>query len=165
MSQLQRYVAAVPYRVRGGRVEILLVTSRGKRDWIVPKGRVRSGEPPTEAARREAAEEAGLLGYVTPTPMGTCGAGGRKAPPIEVYRMEVVEVLDRWPEADLRERRWWSAREAVICVREEFRPFVAALANLVAAHGDRPPVRRRQPRRRPFTTATHGGLPAVTRGR
>jgi len=63
--------AAVPVRRRtGGEVEFLLVrTSHGDR-WTFPKGRVERGESMSEAAAREAREEAGIVGTVLPEPLG-----------------------------------------------------------------------------------------------
>jgi len=63
--------AAVPVRRRdAGGLEFLLVqTSQGGR-WTFPKGRVEPGETPSAAAAREAAEEAGVKGKVSPEPLG-----------------------------------------------------------------------------------------------
>jgi ADP-ribose pyrophosphatase YjhB (NUDIX family) len=54
---------AIVMRARGEDPEVLLV--RAKRppyDWIFPKGHIEAGETPEEAARRELAEEAGVIG-------------------------------------------------------------------------------------------------------
>ena len=54
--------AALPYRVNGGaRPEIMLVTSRETRRWIIPKGWPMERRAPHAAAAREALEEAGVL--------------------------------------------------------------------------------------------------------
>ena len=48
---------ALPYRVGpDGAVEILLVTSRETRRWIIPKGWPIKGLKPSKSAAREAAE-------------------------------------------------------------------------------------------------------------
>jgi 8-oxo-dGTP pyrophosphatase MutT (NUDIX family) len=63
--------AAVPVRRRAaGGVEFLLVrTSNGER-WTFPKGGVERGESISEAAAREAREEAGVSGRVGSEPLG-----------------------------------------------------------------------------------------------
>ena len=62
--------AAVPVRRRKGEVQFLLVrTSHGDR-WTFPKGRVERGEAMSEAAAREAREEAGVAGAVGSEPLG-----------------------------------------------------------------------------------------------
>jgi 8-oxo-dGTP pyrophosphatase MutT (NUDIX family) len=48
-----------------GRVEVLLVTARRRRDqWVFPKGHIEHGESPEDAAVREVAEEAGVTADV-----------------------------------------------------------------------------------------------------
>lgn len=42
--------AAVPYRVRDGQAEVLLVTSRTRARWIVPKGKTQRGATPAATA-------------------------------------------------------------------------------------------------------------------
>jgi 8-oxo-dGTP pyrophosphatase MutT (NUDIX family) len=61
-------VAAVCYRWHKGKILILLVQSSGRR-WIFPKGTIEEGETPSEAALREAHEEAGVSGAISPEPI------------------------------------------------------------------------------------------------
>lgn len=52
---------ALPWRVRGGRPEVLLIKQfAGKERWGVPKGHLNPGETREECARREVREETGL---------------------------------------------------------------------------------------------------------
>lgn len=71
MSTIKQ-IAALPWRRDAhGRLEILLVTSRTSRRWMLPKGwpiRDRSG---AEVARIEAIEEAGVDGIVAADPIGS----------------------------------------------------------------------------------------------
>src|SRR5688572_19108780 len=63
---------ALPYRVgRDGVVEILLVTSRGTRRWIIPKGWPIKGLKPARSAAREAYEEAGVRGAIGSKAIGS----------------------------------------------------------------------------------------------
>lgn len=63
-----RLVAGVvPYQCVNGKPRFVLVSALGKNDekntgWIIPKGGVKVGERPEEAAVREAMEEAGIEG-------------------------------------------------------------------------------------------------------
>src|SRR5271156_4832943 len=57
--------AALPYRVSArARTEIMLITSRETRRWIIPKGWPQKGRAPHRSAAREAFEEAGVVGKV-----------------------------------------------------------------------------------------------------
>ncbi|MEA2157184.1 MAG: hypothetical protein QOE11_3324 [Solirubrobacteraceae bacterium] len=64
----RQVVAAVPVRPRaGGGLEFLLVRTRSGSRWTFPKGGCERGETPGEAAAREAVEEAGASGRISPT--------------------------------------------------------------------------------------------------
>lgn len=54
----------------GGQLEILLVTSRRSRRWIIPKGWPIKGLKPELSAAREAFEEAGVVGRVDAQDVG-----------------------------------------------------------------------------------------------
>jgi 8-oxo-dGTP pyrophosphatase MutT (NUDIX family) len=111
-------------RMRGSSADVLLITSRGTRRWIIPKGNPEKGRTGAEVGAIEAFEEAGLIGEVWTRPLGSYLSlkhlpSGRIVPcEIEVYRMDVEEVLDDWPEKGQRERRWHSLDEAAMLVGE-----------------------------------------------
>lgn len=99
--------AALPYRVRAGHVEVLLVTPRGGEGWIIPKGKVPARLGPAKSARREAEEEAGVRGEIQPDAFDQYRhGGGENGPLVAVYLMRVTRELASWPEAHQRERRW-----------------------------------------------------------
>jgi len=105
--------AVIPYRLRDGRVEVALVTSRGGKRWIIPKGFVDDAESNRKAAEREAFEEAGLRGDVSQRRVGVYTYrkwGGVCV--VHVFTMLVVETAERWPEDSLRSRRWFSLDSA-----------------------------------------------------
>jgi 8-oxo-dGTP pyrophosphatase MutT (NUDIX family) len=116
-------VAAIPYRCAdGGATELLLVNSSSGR-WIIPKGDVDGGMAPHLAAEKEAFEEGGVRGRIGSTSIGTFRTFKMKngaATPVEVsvYPLAVTEELDRWPEANRRERRWLPAKDAAAMVCE-----------------------------------------------
>jgi len=59
-------VAAICYRRRGTAVEFLLVNTQGGNKWTFPKGSIEPRLSHSQAAEREAAEEAGALGTIEP---------------------------------------------------------------------------------------------------
>jgi hypothetical protein len=62
---------ALPYRFsQNSALEILLVTTRGTRRWIIPKGWPIKGLRPPKSAAREAFEEAGVRGKIGAKPVG-----------------------------------------------------------------------------------------------
>lgn len=72
--------AALPFRfMDGGHVELLLVTSRTQRRWILPKSRIPRRLQPSEAAERKAREEAGVMGAVARSPLAIYHQIRRKA--------------------------------------------------------------------------------------
>lgn len=99
--------AALPYRVRNGSVEILLVTPRGGDGWIIPKGKIERRLGPAKSARREAEEEGGVHGEIDAEPFDQYRhGGGEDGPLVAVYLMRVTREMASWPEAHERERFW-----------------------------------------------------------
>lgn len=112
--------AVIPYHIRNGEIEVLLITTRKKGKWIVPKGSLEEELSAYEQAEVEAHEEAGVVGEVAPVSLGCYRHGGsKKSPIVEVFLMRVEQQLDAWPEDDERERRWVSLDEAYRHVDEE----------------------------------------------
>jgi 8-oxo-dGTP pyrophosphatase MutT (NUDIX family) len=111
-----RQAGAIP--VRGGTV-CLVTSSNGKR-WVIPKGLIDPGHTAGEAALQEAWEEAGLVGLLSPEPVGSylyAKWGGTCH--VTVFRMEVTEVAEDWPERSVRQRRWVSIAEALQMLDDE----------------------------------------------
>lgn len=121
-SRLQ--YAALPYRLTHGRPEVLLITSRETRRWIIPKGWSEPSVKPHDMAAREAYEEAGVRGVVDFRPFGAYRYSKRLAEnrsvlcSVSVFLMEVTEQLDQWPEKHQRERRWMSPSQAALAISE-----------------------------------------------
>ena len=59
-------VAAVCYRRQGDSIEFLLVNTNGGGKWTFPKGDPKSSISHSQAAEREAWEEAGVRGHIEP---------------------------------------------------------------------------------------------------
>jgi 8-oxo-dGTP pyrophosphatase MutT (NUDIX family) len=117
---------ALPYRVRdNSAVEVLLVTSRATKRWIIPKGWPIKGLKPGEAAAREAYEEAGVRGRVGRA-IGNYvydkySKTRRISTPCEVhvFPLAVTRQLKDWPEAKERTSQWYSVAEAASVVGNE----------------------------------------------
>lgn len=67
---LRQQSAALCYRIEQGRAEVLLITTRKSRRWIIPKGWLINGLTPSETACREAWEEAGIRGLCEKQALG-----------------------------------------------------------------------------------------------
>ena len=113
-----RQSAVIPWRPRGAGREVLLITSRKRKRWVVPKGIHEPGLSAGESAAREAQEEAGVAGEVSAAPLGRYEYrkwGGTCR--VEVYGMRVTAVHEEWPES-FRDRRWLAPEEAASRVDE-----------------------------------------------
>jgi 8-oxo-dGTP pyrophosphatase MutT (NUDIX family) len=105
---------------------VLLITSRTRRRWIIPKGWPIKGLKPRKAAAREAYEEAGVRGSIADKPIGRFAYdkqpdGGGAVIPCEVvvFPLAVKHQSKDWPEIAQRETRWISASQASSFVDEE----------------------------------------------
>ena len=113
--------AVITYRrLDGGDLQVLLITSRGRGRWIIPKGVVDLGKDARESAANEAYEEAGVKGRTSSEPIGEYSYtkwGGTCT--VKVYLLEVQTLLDEWPEKDFRQRVWMTLEKAAESVKEE----------------------------------------------
>lgn len=121
-----RQFAALPYRRnKKGEIEVMLVTSRETRRWIIPKGWPIAGVEPHNLAALEAMEEAGLLGKVSDRPIGSYhydkkrGDGSIVNCVVDTYTLEVEQQMPTWPEQDERKTKWFSPEEAAAQVQEQ----------------------------------------------
>lgn len=128
--------AALPYRMRDGRVEVLLVTPRGGEGWILPKGKVEARLGPRESAAREAEEEAGVRGRMDLDPFDRYRhGGGEDGPLVDVFLLRVTRELASWPEAHERERRWAGLDEVPeLVVDPGLARLMRAAGELLATH-------------------------------
>ena len=135
-----RQIAVLPYRFGGpnqdGPTEIMLITSRETKRWVIPKGNPLSGMERHAAAAIEAEEEAGVLGAVCPTSIGSFEYRKRRANGasimynVEVFPLAVTQELAEWKEMDERERKWFSFHDAANAVDE------ADLQAMIRSFGD-----------------------------
>jgi 8-oxo-dGTP pyrophosphatase MutT (NUDIX family) len=132
IEQVWQQFAALPFR-RGVGLEILLITSRETRRWIIPKGWPMKGRRPRGTAAREALEEAGIKGRVSRDPIGSYtyikrGLGRQSWPcRVDVFPLEVRIELPDWRERAQRTRQWLPYIEAAALVTErELRDLILA---------------------------------------
>ena len=115
--------AALPWRRANRGVEVMLLTSRETRRWVIPKGWPMVGVPPEVCAAEEAFEEGGVQGEISSS-IGvydyakTLKDGSTRDLNVEVFALEVLAELDVWPEANERSRRWFSIEAAADVVDE-----------------------------------------------
>ena len=127
----------IPYRVRDGEIEVLLITSLKRKRWVIPKGVVEPRMSPADSAVQEAWEEAGLVGQVSGTSPGSYVYhkwGGTCY--VEVFLLRVETILEDWPEAGLRDRQWLGLEEAAGRVNEEeLKQIIRALPGFLEKGG------------------------------
>ena len=135
---------AIPYRRAKDGIEIMLITSRSTRRWIVPKGWPLARKPSRDVARLEALEEAGLEGTMGKRRFGSfhyhkrLKDGSIVLCRVDVFAFEVGRQLDDWLERRERKRRWFDAKRAIKLVRErELKALIGALVRSLE-----PPPRR-----------------------
>jgi 8-oxo-dGTP pyrophosphatase MutT (NUDIX family) len=117
--------ASLPWRRNAdGAVEVLLISSRETRRWVIPKGWPMKGMSSAKTAAIEAFEEAGVVGSVKAKPAGVYHYGKRlKSGRIQhvrvaVHALKVAEERASWPEQLQREKRWMAPAEAAALVDE-----------------------------------------------
>lgn len=112
-------VAALCHRKRGGQLEVLMITSRSTRRWILPKGWPVLSMKAHRTAAVEAFEEAGVVGKAHKRPFASFrshkgGDGGLKIrTEVLVYLVDVEKSAKAFPERGERDIRWVSVEEAI----------------------------------------------------
>uniref|UniRef100_K3YZ23 Nudix hydrolase domain-containing protein n=3 Tax=Setaria TaxID=4554 RepID=K3YZ23_SETIT len=150
--ELQRYsqrtggrivVGCIPYRVRrdDGELEVLVITSQKGHGMMFPKGGWEEDESMDEAARREALEEAGVLGDTEPM-LGFWHYQSRRYADQTyegfMFPLRVADELHQWPEMASRKRTWATVNQVMDgCphwwMREALEKLVARHAKLQSA--------------------------------
>ena len=118
-------VAALCYRRRTGKLEVLLISSLHTGRWILPMGWPMKGRDAAEAAAAEAWEEAGaIISHLRKSPLGSYRyrkvlRGGAEVPcETLLFAMEVASLAEEYPQRARRERAWVTPEEAAEAVDE-----------------------------------------------
>jgi 8-oxo-dGTP pyrophosphatase MutT (NUDIX family) len=117
-KSLPLQVAAVCYRKQGKSVEFLLVNTNGGNKWTFPKGSPEMRMSHSQAAEREAAEEAGAMGAIEPRHfhlyLHSKGVfwqpGGVQEYVVKAFLMQVHEL--RQPDEPQRRPTWFTPEQA-----------------------------------------------------
>ncbi len=113
---------ALCWRMQKDQLQVALVTSRRTKRWVIPKGWPVDGATPSEAAAREAWEEAGLEGRVDDLCLGIYSYQKARGPEgdlpcvVAVFPMKVKKRHRTWPEAKERRRKWVPVKKAASLV-------------------------------------------------
>jgi diphosphoinositol-polyphosphate diphosphatase len=95
-----------------GELEVLVITSQKGHGMMFPKGGWEEDESMDEAARREALEEAGVLGDTEPV-LGFWHYKSRRYVDQTyegfMFPLRVADELHQWPEMASRKRTWVSS--------------------------------------------------------
>ena len=141
-SAVRIQYGALPYRFTPfAALEILIVTTRQTRRWIVPKGWPIRGLRPAKSAAQEAYEEAGVRGRVGGKPIGAFAyhkaldeTGAEVACEVKVFPLRVERQSETWPESQQRIAQWVDPAKAIALVKEpELKALIAAFAKRIAA--------------------------------
>lgn len=118
-SGIRRQYGAIAWRrSRSRELKILLITTRERGRWIVPKGWPIEGETPAKVAALEAFEEGGVFGDVRSEPIGAYDYlkilrdGSTALCRVVLFGIEVRGTLANWPEQSERKRSWFTVSEA-----------------------------------------------------
>ena len=123
-TDVRTQFGALCYRLKKGKVQVLLITSRAAKRWIIPKGWPSDGKTPTESAVIEAWEEAGVRGETDGRCIGIFSYKkdmsdlGSLPCVAMVFAIEVTELAEDYPEAHERDRQWMTRKKASKLVDE-----------------------------------------------
>ncbi len=132
---------ALPYRFTPfASLEILVLTTRQTRRWIIPKGWPIRGLRPPKSAAREAYEEAGVRGRTGGKAVGAFTyykaldeTGAEVTCEVTVFPLLVKRQSETWPESSQRIAQWVDPAKAIALVQEpELKSLIAAFAKRIA---------------------------------
>jgi ADP-ribose pyrophosphatase YjhB (NUDIX family) len=117
--------AALPWRRNAdGEVEVLLITSRETKRWVIPKGWPIVNMKSAKSAAQEAFEESGVLGKIAKSPIGAYAYDKRlrngrlQHVRVTVFALQVDSEAETYPELGQRDKRWLPLAEAATLVEE-----------------------------------------------
>ncbi|WOL24354.1 nudix hydrolase [Yersinia phage fHe-Yen9-02] len=126
----------VPYRIKGGEIEILMIKTKHANNWGLPKGGLEPDLSLIESALKEADEEAGAIGrpgMVIGQSEYVKGSTGRRQH-VTWYLMHVTKLKQDYMEVNQRDRKWFSVDKAVSKIDKGFLPILMKGLKLLAKH-------------------------------
>jgi 8-oxo-dGTP pyrophosphatase MutT (NUDIX family) len=139
-TDVRAQFAALCWRMRKGKIEICLVTTRNTGRWILPKGWPMHKQTPAQSAAIEAYEEAGIRGDAIDRCLGAYSyikplKSGNTPIVVMVYPVRVRKELRKWPEQGQRKRKWLSPKKAAKKLQEpELKQIVASFKPKTILH-------------------------------
>ncbi len=119
----------IPYRIHNDKLQILLITSVKKKRWIIPKGFVELRLTAFESAKKEAFEEAGIIGTGEELELGAYEIQKQTGKiEVRVFPLLVTKVLEEYPEVNLRQRKWFDYDDALGIVDN---PLIAKMFHIL----------------------------------
>ncbi len=94
--------------------KVVVITARGSKRWIIPKGSIDWELSAQESAAKEALEEAGIKGEVLPDEIGKYTyekLGGSYK--VRLYYMKVTKLKGQWDEKHFRKRKLLTPKQAI----------------------------------------------------
>jgi 8-oxo-dGTP pyrophosphatase MutT (NUDIX family) len=130
----------IPYRISNGNIELLLITSIKKQRWIFPKGFIEFNLSAFESAKKEAYEEAGVIGENETVELGSFNLKKKnQSSHVKIFSMEVTKELKDYPEKNLRKRKWFSVEDALGNIENsDIKYFVHKLENKIRPANQNP---------------------------
>lgn len=121
---IKKEIGAVPFLYINNRMNLVLITSRGSGQWIIPKGQPEKDKSDKEVAVMEAWEEAGVKGEINGEAMHLHLGSGKNKIAMRLYPMVVKEIADEWPEKQERERSVLYIEDAEKIIKEDMLPVI-----------------------------------------
>jgi ADP-ribose pyrophosphatase YjhB (NUDIX family) len=123
MVRMMKQYGALPFRKGDAGIEILLITTRKKKKWSVPKGWPIKARTAQGTARVEAFEEAGVSGRVAAKQVGRfknrkVKSGQKVRCDVRLFPLLVRRQQRHWPEKSQRKRIWLPPSKAALLVQK-----------------------------------------------
>lgn len=123
-QKVYNQIGALCYKIVDDKTQVLLITSRKSKRWIIPKGWKIDKLSNRKSAALEAWEEAGVQGKVSNRSIGTYDyrkkndSGDFFTCRVKVYGLRVKSLKRKFPEQGQRQLQWVDANRAIECVFE-----------------------------------------------
>ena len=124
--------AVIPFIIKKGITEIVLITSSSNKNWVIPKGGIERWMTPEKSAAKEALEEAGVIGVVSKTMVAEYEYTKYGAPcHVGVYPLAVSRVLASWEEMKKRDRRIVEVSKAIRLIKNEQKAVLETFQEMI----------------------------------
>lgn len=123
-TDMRTQFGALVYSIVKGKTQVLLITTRGSKRWVIPKGWPMTGLTPAAGALQEAWEEAGVRGKTFDHCLGLYSYRKSVAKDlilpclVMVYPVKAKKLINDFPEKGQRRRKWMSPDNAAKRVSE-----------------------------------------------